>query len=146
MEINPSAGSGFKVMTVKEYTSRWKRCARRRRGAGSALTATPSCAPRFALLSNDDFPDCLSCGSLETKEHHFVQSWCRGRKRWESETFCCQCHAWNWRSYADPEFLMPEDFERLRWEATLTVEAAKKASHDALRPGAKVAGAVKAAA
>lgn len=54
-------------MTVGEYVSRWKR--------------------------NDDFPECLSCGSTATKEHHFVQSWCRGKRAWESESFCTACHS-----------------------------------------------------
>ena len=36
VEINPSIGNGFKVMTVQEYVSKWKRCvgaARRSRDA-----------------------------------------------------------------------------------------------------------------
>ena len=47
VEINPSIGHGYKIMTVDEWASRWKR--------------------------NEDFPDCLSCGSKNTKEHHFTQ-------------------------------------------------------------------------
>ena len=47
VEINPSIGHGFKVMTVDEWAGRWKR--------------------------NEDFPDCQSCGSKNTKEHHFTQ-------------------------------------------------------------------------
>lgn len=47
VEINPSVGHGYKIMTVEEWASRWKR--------------------------NDDFPDCLQCGSTNTKEHHFIQ-------------------------------------------------------------------------
>jgi hypothetical protein len=47
VEINPSLGHGYKIMTVDEWAKRWKR--------------------------NDDIPECLSCGSLNTKEHHFVQ-------------------------------------------------------------------------
>ena len=47
MEINPSVGHGLKIMTVDEWSCRWKR--------------------------NEDFPDCLACGSLNTKEHHFIQ-------------------------------------------------------------------------
>ena len=27
VEINPSIGTGYKVMTVQEYVSKWKRCA-----------------------------------------------------------------------------------------------------------------------
>lgn len=141
VEINPSIGAGFKVMTVAEYTSRWKRCGpggaaqqqRRDRSCQvtSNLTQRLSRPPR----SNDDFPDCLSCGSLETKEHHFVQSWCRGKKQWESETFCCQCHAWSWRSYSDPDFLLPEQFERLEWEHMASQESARKAGLKGAAPG-----------
>lgn len=49
VEINPSIGSGYKVMTVEEWSSRWKR--------------------------NDDLPACLRCGGTHTKEHHFTQTW-----------------------------------------------------------------------
>ena len=49
VEINPTVGHGFKIMTVDEWAKRWKR--------------------------NDDFPECLSCGSKNTKEHHFTQVW-----------------------------------------------------------------------
>jgi len=48
VEINPAVGFGYKIMSVAEWSSRWKR--------------------------NDDFPDCLSCGSLNTKAHHFIQA------------------------------------------------------------------------
>lgn len=50
VEINPAVGFGYKIMSVAEWSSRWKR--------------------------NDDFPDCLNCGSLNTKEHHFIQVGC----------------------------------------------------------------------
>jgi len=90
VEINPSVGHGMKIMTVDEWAGRWKR--------------------------NDDFPECLNCGSMNTKEHHFVQTWCRGKKQWESETLCMDCHSFSWRSYADPDFLMPEDYEKMRFQ------------------------------
>jgi hypothetical protein len=48
IEINPSVGYGYKIMSVNEWSSRWK--------------------------NNDDFPECLSCGSKNTKEHHFTQA------------------------------------------------------------------------
>jgi hypothetical protein len=76
VEINPSVGSGLKIMTVDEWTSRWKR--------------------------NDRFPECLACGGTATKEHHFMQTWCRGKKQFESETLCMDCHMFSWRSYSDP--------------------------------------------
>lgn len=47
VEINPSVGHGYKVMTVKEWAARWK--------------------------PNEAYPVCLNCGSHSTKEHHFTQ-------------------------------------------------------------------------
>ena len=61
VEINPSLGQGMKIMTVAEWTSRWKQ--------------------------NDRFPDCLACGSTNTKEHHFTQTWCRGKKSLNRKRF-----------------------------------------------------------
>jgi hypothetical protein len=90
VEINPSVGSGLKIMTVDEWTSRWKR--------------------------NERFPDCLACGGAATKEHHFMQTWCRGKKQFESETLCMDCHMFSWRSYSDPDFLLPEEYDKVRWE------------------------------
>ena len=90
VEINPSVGSGLKIMTVDEWTSRWKR--------------------------NDRFPECLACDSTATKEHHFMQTWCRGKKQFESETLCMDCHMFSWRSYSDPDFMLPEEYDKVRWE------------------------------
>jgi len=55
----------------------------------------------------NDFPDCLACGSLRTREHHFRQEWCRGTKSWTAESLCLDCHCFSWRAYtcaaaADP--------------------------------------------
>lgn len=108
VEINPSVGHGFKIMTIDEWTSRWKR--------------------------NDDFPDCLSCGSKNTKEHHFNQTWCRGLKKWESELLCLDCHMFSWRSYADPDFLAPEEYEKIKWEKMLEEQAEKDAKDKAILP------------
>jgi hypothetical protein len=36
VEINPSIGTGYKVMTVQEYVSKWKRCGARRSSARAA--------------------------------------------------------------------------------------------------------------
>lgn len=47
VEIHPTKCSGFKVQTVEEWASTWK--------------------------SSPEFPDCLACGSRNTKEHFFVQ-------------------------------------------------------------------------
>merc|ERR1711982_117278 len=100
VEINPSVGHGFKIMTVDEWSSRWKR--------------------------NDDFADCLACGSNNTKEHHFNQTWCRGKKMWESELLCLDCHMWSWRSYRDPDFMMPEDYEKEKWNSMIAEQKAKE--------------------
>merc|ERR1711934_1138770 len=81
-------------MTVDEWSARWKR--------------------------NDDFPDCLACGSLNTKEHHFIQTWCRGNRKWESEPLCLDCHNFSWRSYQDPEFTTPSQHEKERWNERLS--------------------------
>lgn len=47
VEINPSVGHGYKIMSVKEWAARWKQ--------------------------NEAYPECLVCGSHNTKEHHFTQ-------------------------------------------------------------------------
>ena len=52
-----------------------------------------------AAQRNDDFPDCLACGSMRTREHHFRQQWCRGTKSWTAESLCLDCHCFSWRSY-----------------------------------------------
>ena len=88
-------------MTVDEWISRWKQ--------------------------NERLPDCLSCGSTDTKEHHFTQTWCRGKKKFESESICVDCHMWSWRSYADPDFLTPEEYDKLRWEKMVAEHAAQTA-------------------
>ena len=91
----------MKIMTVDEWISRWKQ--------------------------NERFPDCLSCGSTDTKEHNFTQTWCRGKKKFESESICVDCHMWSWRSYADPDFLTPEEYDKLRWEKMVAEHAAQTA-------------------
>lgn len=91
VEINPSIGSGYRVMSVSEWSARWKR--------------------------NEDFPACLGCGGSDTKEHYFVQTWCRGQRTWASESLCLGCHSFSWRSYRDPGFKSPEQHEKELWEA-----------------------------
>lgn len=98
VEINPSVGSGLKCMTIDEWSCRWKQ--------------------------NDRFPECLACGSESTKEHHFMQTWCRGKKAFESETLCLDCHMFSWRSYSDPDFLTPEEYDKIRWENMVNDKAA----------------------
>jgi hypothetical protein len=48
VEINPSVGSGFKVMDWAEYFGRFK--------------------------TSPEFPECLACGGANTKEHAFSQA------------------------------------------------------------------------
>jgi hypothetical protein len=105
VEINPSVGSGLKIMTVDEWTSRWKR--------------------------NDRFPECLACDGTATKEHHFMQTWCRGKKQFESETLCMDCHMFSWRSYSDPDFMLPEEYDKVRWEKMVRDKAGADAGADA---------------
>jgi hypothetical protein len=83
-------GHGYRVMSVDEWSSRWK--------------------------PNDAWPECLQCGSKNTKEHYFIQTWCRGKKKWESECLCLDCHSFSFRSYCDPDFKTPEDAEKERWQ------------------------------
>lgn len=45
-----------------------------------------------------------------------MQTWCRGQRKWESETLCLKCHRFSWRAYQDPDFLTPEEVEKRRWE------------------------------
>ena len=92
VEINPSIGHGFKIMSVDEWAARWKH--------------------------NDDpiFADCLNCGGKNTKEHAFTQTRCRGKKKWDSECLCLDCHMFSRRQYTDPDFKTPEEYEKERWE------------------------------
>lgn len=48
------------------------------------------------------------------KEHHFMQTWCRGKKQFESELLCTDCHMFSWRSYSDPDFMLPEEYDKVR--------------------------------
>ena len=34
---------------------------------------------------------------------------------------------WSWRSYADPDFLTPEEYDKLRWEKMVAEHAAQTA-------------------
>lgn len=46
---------------------------------------------------SDAFPTCLACKGTRTKEHFFIQSWCHGRKRWDSESLCLDCLQFSYR-------------------------------------------------
>ena len=98
VEINPSIGHGFKIMSVDEWAARWKK--------------------------NEAFPECLHCGSTNTKEHAFTQTWCRGKKKWEAEALCLDCHMFTRRWYSDPDFKTPEEYEKERWETLVRGENA----------------------
>lgn len=81
-------------MTIDEWSARWKR--------------------------NDDFAQCANCGSTTaTREHHFVQTWCRGKKKWDAECLCTACGAFTRRQYADPDFATPEQVEAAAWAALM---------------------------
>lgn len=43
----------------------------------------------------------------------------------QSETFCDACHSWSWRSYVDPEFLLPEVHEKLLWQKMLAQQPSR---------------------
>ena len=45
-----------------------------------------------------------------------MQTWCRGKKQFESESLCMDCHMFTWRSYSDPDFMLPEEYDKVRWE------------------------------
>lgn len=76
VEINPSAGDGFRVMSVREWAVRWRRngdaVAFEAGGEGEGIN--PS-APAAKPLGR-----CLACGSDDTKEH--------------GEFFGCVCPCW----------------------------------------------------
>lgn len=46
-----------------------------------------------------------------------LQTWCRGKRVWESESLCLDCHKFSWRGYRDPDFKTPEQYEKERWGA-----------------------------
>lgn len=101
VEINPSVGSGFKVMDWTEYFGRFK--------------------------TSGEFPECLACGSRNTKEHYFTQTWCRGKRVWECESVCLDCLKFSFRGYRDPDFKTPEQFDKERWETMVAEHRAREA-------------------
>ncbi len=44
-----------------------------------------------------------------------MQTWCRGKKMWESESQCLDCLHFSWRAYRDPDYLTPEEHEKAHW-------------------------------
>ena len=62
VEINPSVGSGYKVMDWTEYFGRFK--------------ASP------------EFPECLACGGANTKEHYFTQVRLPGHQHTRRACWC----------------------------------------------------------
>ena len=53
------------------------------------------------------------------------QTWCRGKKHWESEAVCLDCMQYSFRGYRDPDFQTPEEFEKARWTALVAEQAAR---------------------
>lgn len=61
------------------------------------------------------------------------QTWCRGKKKWESECLCLECHSFSFRSYCDPDFKTPEDYEKERWQVSVEKQEALHCTAVALR-------------
>lgn len=40
---------------------------------------------------------------------------CRGKKWWEAESLCLDCHSFSFRAYKDPDFKTPEEWEKEMW-------------------------------
>ena len=57
-----------------------------------------------------------------------MQTWCRGKKKWESELLCMDCHSFTWREYCDPDFKTPEQYEKEKWEQLMKDEQAVPAA------------------
>jgi hypothetical protein len=64
----------------------------------------------------------------------FYQTWCRGRKHWESESLCLACHAFSRHAYRDADFESPEEAEKRLWTAMVAGAGAAAAA----APAAKV--------
>ena len=56
-----------------------------------------------------------------------LQTWCRGKKLWESEALCLDCHKFSFRGYKDPDFKTPEQYEKERWETLVAEHQAQAA-------------------
>lgn len=78
---------------------------------------------RPEMQTSPEFPECLACGGANTKEHYFTQTWCRGQRAWECESLCLDCLQYSFRGYVDPDFKMPEEAEKERWEALVAEQA-----------------------
>jgi hypothetical protein len=66
VEINPSVGSGYRVMSVDEWAARFRK--------------------------SEEFPDCLACGGSNTKEHAFTQVTAAGCEHMLWRTVGRACH------------------------------------------------------
>ena len=90
-------------------------------GAGSVREQAPvPCLSAEAREGSQQRHVCLASRLFrqgEIRELDATQTWCRGKKLWESELLCLDCHKFSWRSYKDPDFKTPEEYERDRWEA-----------------------------
>ena len=66
---------GSLVRTVREWAARWS--------------------------TSKKFPECHSCGSVDTKRIFFTDEALDGKRRWTSETLCLDCHKFTWREYIE---------------------------------------------
>ena len=64
-----------------------------------------------------------------------MQTWCRGKKQFESEILCNDCHMFSWRSYSDPDFMLPEEYDKVRWERMVRDKASGRPSSPTARRG-----------
>ncbi len=48
---------------------------------------------------------------------------CRQKKKWESELLCLDCHAFSWRSYSNPDFMTPEQYQKQYWQQQAKTKA-----------------------
>ena len=109
IEQTPDKGEGYKVMTVDEWSSRWK--------------------------PNPDYQECLACGSMNTREHHFQQTWVLSRKQWDIESLCLDCFKFSWRFYKDPDFKNPRQLELEKWADMMEAAANWVEESTGERPG-----------
>lgn len=72
VEINPSVGEGFRVMSVKEWAARWRRNGDEvafEGGGGGGNGGGSEGAGAAAAADVKPLGRCLACGSDDTKEH-----------------------------------------------------------------------------
>ena len=157
VEINPSVGAGYKVMTVAEYTSRWKRCVRlaqlgvsggsvpfleMRRdpprrvtsavppiactGTATSRTASPAAAwIRRSTTSSSAGAVARSAGRASRFARRVTAG--RGGRTGAAGSSALACTHSVTRprcTNSDPDFLLPEEYEKLKWDPAV-MQAAK---------------------